>query len=51
MDRSTRDLEAAIYRYIDQTNTDPKPFVWTKSADEILENLRRHCEVISDSQH
>lgn len=31
----TDDLEAAIHAYIAQTNTDPKPFVWTKPADAI----------------
>lgn len=49
--RSTKALETAIYRYLDHTNGAPKPFVWTKTADEILENVRRYCNVISDSQH
>ena len=34
--RSTEDLERTIRRYLDLRNEDPKPFVWTKSADEIL---------------
>ena len=29
-------LEYAIYDYIERNNADPKPFVWTKSADEII---------------
>ena len=33
--QSSAELEAAIYRYLDVTNEDPKPFVWTKTADEI----------------
>jgi transposase len=37
-------LEAAIHRYIDATNADPRPFVWTKSADEILDSVRRFCQ-------
>jgi transposase len=37
-------LEAAIQRYIDATNADPHPFVWTKSADEILASVRRFCQ-------
>jgi transposase len=41
--RSTAELEAAITRYIDTTNADPKPFVWTKSADDILASIRRFC--------
>src|SRR5215212_1131372 len=36
-------LEAAIRAYIDGTNQDPRPFVWTKSADEILDSVRRFC--------
>jgi transposase len=34
--RSTLELEQAIRDYIDAKNRHPKPFVWTKSADEIL---------------
>jgi transposase len=36
-------LEAAIRRHIEATNVDPRPFVWTKSADEILDSVRRFC--------
>ncbi len=39
--RSTRELEAAIRRYIELTNARPKAFVWTKTADEILDKMRR----------
>jgi len=49
--RSTRELEATIRRYIDITNTRPKPFVWTKTADEILASVARFCHRISDSGH
>ena len=35
------ELETAIYRYLDVTNEDPKPFVWTKTADQILSNVAR----------
>jgi transposase len=41
--RSTADLEAAIRAYIDTTNAKPKPFVWTKSADDILASIKRFC--------
>ena len=34
--QNSGELEAAIYRYLDITNEDPKPFVWTKTADQIL---------------
>jgi len=49
--RSTRELEEAIRRYIAVTNTRPKPFVWTKTADEILESVARFCHRISNSGH
>jgi len=49
--RSTRELEQAIRRYIESTNHHPKPFVWTKSADEILASVSRFCKRISDSGH
>ncbi|CAM3283860.1 Transposase [Deinococcus deserti] len=41
---STQDLETAIERYIQQNNDDPKPFIWTKTADQILESVRRFCK-------
>lgn len=40
---STQALEAAIYHYRDVINEHPKPFVWTKTADEILSNVARFC--------
>ena len=49
--RSTRELEHAIYRYIDHRNRDPKPFIWTKTADHILATLARFCQRTSDSGH
>src|SRR5437764_409872 len=41
--RSTADLEAAITAYIQTVNANPKPFVWTKSADDILASIKRFC--------
>ena len=41
--RSTVELEAAIHAYIDATNDDPRPFRWTKSADDILASINRFC--------
>jgi transposase len=49
--RSTRALEAAIMQYIAVANEQPKPFVWTKTADEILETLAAYCGRINDSGH
>jgi len=39
--QSVVDLQAAINRYITEHNDDPKPFVWTKPADVILDKLNR----------
>ena len=41
--RSTEELEAAIDAYINARNADPKPFRWTKSADDILAAVERFC--------
>ncbi len=41
VDRSVAELQAAIQDYIDHHNADPKPFRWTKSADQILEAIER----------
>lgn len=49
--RSTRELEDAIYRYLEITNSQPKPFIWTKTADQILASISRFCKRISDSGH
>ena len=49
--QSSAELEAAIYRYLDVTNEDPKPFIWTKTADEILVNVARFCQRTLDTGH
>lgn len=49
--RSTDALEDAIMSYIAHTNKDPKPFVWTKTADEILDSVKRFCQRTSGSAH
>ena len=41
--RSTRQLEADIRAFIDSHNHQPKPFKWTKSADDILAAVKRFC--------
>ena len=43
MHTSTRQLEADIRAFIEQHNEDPKPFKWTKSADDILAAVKRFC--------
>jgi transposase len=49
--RSTHQLESAIREFLDVSNEDPKPFVWTKSADEILESVAAFCKRTSNSGH
>jgi transposase len=41
--QSVAQLERAIKAYIDATNADPKPFRWTKTADDILASIQRFC--------
>jgi transposase len=41
--RSVGALQTAITVFIDQHNADPKPFRWTKSADDILASIERFC--------
>ena len=48
--RSTKALQAAIDAYIDARNADPKPFRWTKQADDILAAIARFCRRTLDVQ-
>lgn len=48
---SVKDLEKAIMDYIETNNKDPKPFVWTASADLILEKVQFSCKQINQSPH
>ncbi|WP_326782853.1 IS630 family transposase [Streptomyces sp. NBC_00151] len=49
--RSVQALEKDIRNWISAWNTDPKPYVWTKTADEILERLASYLNRIPDSEH
>ncbi len=49
--RSTIELENAIREYLQANNKTAKPFVWTKSADDILASIQRFCMRISNSGH
>jgi transposase len=53
--RSKNDLETAIREYLRENNKNPKPFIWHKTADEILRSVARFCRRIingtSDSGH
>jgi transposase len=42
--RSVRAVEAAVYEHLEVVNDHPKPFKWTKTADEILKSVARLCE-------
>jgi transposase len=48
--RSVTELESAIAAFLDAHNADPKPFVWTKSADEILASIARFAQRTADAQ-
>ena len=49
--RSTRALENAIRAYVAINNINPKPFVWTKTADRILQSVAEFCIRTSGSHH
>jgi transposase len=44
---STQALERDINDFIGANNDDPTPYVWTKSAEEILDSLRRYCQAVN----
>ena len=44
------DLQAAINRFLDEHNANPKPFVWTADPDRILEKVRRGNQAL-DALH
>ena len=48
---STRELEEAIRAFLDVTNDEPKPFMWTKTADQILASAAAFCMRTSGSGH
>jgi transposase len=49
--KSTRQLVDAIRLYLATCNQSPKPFAWTKTADEILASIARFCQRTSVSGH
>jgi transposase len=49
--RSVVELERDIRGWINEWNKNPKPFVWTKTADDILDTLAAYCTRINDSGH
>jgi transposase len=49
--KNVQQLEADIRNWIGTWNENPRPFVWTKTADEILGSLARYCQRISGAGH
>jgi transposase len=49
--RSVAELERSIQAWIDTWNEHPRPFVWTKTADEILDSIATYCQRINNSGH
>ena len=49
--KSVQALEADIRQWIEHWNEDPKPFIWTKTADEILNSLAEYMSKISCARH
>ncbi len=49
--RSVRALNTDIRAWIKTWNDDPKPYVWTKTAEQILESIATYCNRINESRH
>ena len=49
--RSVRALNADIRAWIETWNDNPRPYIWTKTADQILESIARYCTRINESGH
>jgi transposase len=49
--RSVRALNTDIRNWIDTWNDNPRPYVWTKTADQILDSIARYCTRMNDSRH
>lgn len=49
--RSVQALERDIRTWLADWNTNPRPFTWTNTADEILDKVATYCRRISDSGH
>ena len=49
--RSVRELNADIRDWLEHWNENPKPYVWTKTSDQILEAVAAYCKRITASAH
>jgi transposase len=47
--RDVRELAADIRDWVDKWNANPTPFVWTKTADQILASIGRYCSAVLDA--
>ena len=49
--RSVRELNTDIRNWVKTWNDNPRPYIWTKTTDQILESIARYCTRINDSGH
>lgn len=49
--RSVKELETALDAWTEDWNTNPRPFIWTKTADEIFNTIATYLHRINDSEH
>ena len=49
--RNVHQLNQDIRDWIETWNENPQPYVWTKTADQILDSVRRYCERINAAAH
>ena len=49
--KSVRELNTDIRAWIETWNENPRPYVWTKTADQILESIATYCNRINESRH
>ncbi|HZJ04700.1 MAG TPA: IS630 family transposase, partial [Nocardioidaceae bacterium] len=49
--RSVRALEADIRAWVKNWNENPRPFIWTKTAEQILESLARLPQRTTGAAH
>jgi hypothetical protein len=49
--RSVQELNQDIRQWIETWNENPRPYLWTKTADQIIESITRYCGRTNDSRH
>jgi len=49
--KSVKELMAKIEHFVDHYNRNSHPFIWTATADSILEKIKRFCQRISETRH